>query len=114
MSKGLQAALACAAAFALVFQSAASAAAEETIPTAYFCVRTQKPDKGIVRIVRPDATCRAKEKRYIIAGATGATGPVGSMGERGPTGPTGPTGAHGGTGATGACEPGPHTRQGFG
>jgi Collagen triple helix repeat (20 copies) len=106
--------LAFSAMLAAVLPAGASAAGEETIAAAHFCVRTESPHKGSIRIVRADAACRRAEKRYIVAGgggpagSTGATGPagvagpVGATGSIGATGSTGPTGLKGATGSTGS------------
>src|SRR6188768_887586 len=98
MRRHLQFMLSCAVATLAVPPVTALAAPEETIPAAYFCVRTHKPHKGAVRIVRADASCRPEEKRYIVAGATG---PAGSRGATGATGASGAPGDDGATGATG-------------
>ena len=49
---------------------------------------------GSVRIVGPDASCRARETAldWAIQGPTGPQGPIGATGAAGPAGPEGPAG----------------------
>ncbi len=86
---------------------AAAAAAPETIPTAYFCVKTTKPNKGSIRIVPAGVSCKSSEKSYLVSGQPGGAGPAGAAGnggangQAGSAGPTGPAGMPGPIGLTG-------------
>lgn len=81
-----------------------------TTGTQQACVKTDKPRKGMLRIVQADKACLPNERRIVLntfvsPGATGPAGPPGTPGATGQAGPLGPPGVTGQSGVTGP--PGP-------
>src|SRR4051794_27112247 len=85
-----QMALAWAACLTLVGLTIAAAPAHGEQGGLNLCVKTKKPNRGIVRYAETARECKKDERLVVVAPSAGEAGPKGDPGAAGPAGPVGP------------------------